>query len=87
MCLIVSGVPNSHVFGSLHDGVFDGKIITPQGTYYVERASKYSSLPSTNQSLHSVIYSEHDVHDPYHRNRTGECNLSFIFVFLAQIYL
>lgn len=64
------GISDSHVFGSIRDGVFDGKIITPKETYYVERSNKYP-LSSTNASLHSVIYSENDVHDPYHHNRTG----------------
>lgn len=67
----VEGVANSHAFGSIRDGVFDGKIITPGETFYVERAHKYA-LPSTNKSLHSVIYSERDVHDPYHHHRTGK---------------
>ncbi|CAL8109487.1 unnamed protein product [Orchesella dallaii] len=63
-------VPDSTVFGALRDGVFDGKIITPKETFYVERSQRYP-LSSTNTSLHSVIYSERDVHDPYHNNRTG----------------
>ena len=53
--------------------MFDGKIITPEGTYYVERSNKYT-LPSTNASLHSVIYGDNDVHDPYESMRTGELN-------------
>ena len=62
----------SAAFGSLVKGVFDGKIITPEETFYVERAHKYPSLPtSTNASLHSVIYSERDVVDPYHHRRSG----------------
>jgi disintegrin and metalloproteinase domain-containing protein 10 len=64
-------VAPSHAFGSIRDGVFDGKIITPQETFYIERAHKYT-LPSTNQSLHSVIYTSRDVHDPYHHLRSGK---------------
>ena len=61
----------STVFGSIQNGVFDGKIITPDGTFYVERANKYT-LPSTNASLHhSVIYKDRDVTDPYESVRTG----------------
>ena len=32
---------NSHVFGSVSDGVFEGKILTPEGSYYVEKSHKY----------------------------------------------
>ncbi|OXA56052.1 Disintegrin and metalloproteinase domain-containing protein 10 [Folsomia candida] len=66
----VDGVAQSHAFGSIRDGVFDGKIITPEETFYVERSHKYT-LPSTNESLHSVIYTDREVHDPYHHHRTG----------------
>lgn len=63
--------------------MFDGKIITPDGTYYVERANKYA-LPSTNASLHSVIYGDRDVHDPYDHMRTGELSHSFIIYCLRE---
>ncbi len=62
----------SLVFGSLRDGVFDGKIITPHETYYVERLSKYPHLTTTNSTLHSVIYADHEVKDPFHTLRTGK---------------
>jgi len=69
---VFPGVPDSHVFGSLQNGVFDGQIITPGETFFVERANKYSAhIPSTNSSLHSVIYSGNDVQDPYDHLRTG----------------
>lgn len=71
--------PASAVFGSLRDGVFDGKIITPEETFYVERSHKYP-LSSTNASRHSVIYSEQDVHDPYHQNRTGMKKATLTFI-------
>ncbi|KAK7601729.1 hypothetical protein V9T40_009170 [Parthenolecanium corni] len=63
------GEPESLVFGSLLDGVFDGQIISPSmGTYYVEKASKYfppEALKSnnTNQGFHSIVYKESDVDD------------------------
>lgn len=63
------GEPESLVFGSLLDGVFDGQIISPSmGTYYVEKASKYfppEALRSndTNQGFHSIVYKESDVDD------------------------
>ncbi|XP_065203715.1 disintegrin and metalloproteinase domain-containing protein 10-like [Planococcus citri] len=43
------GEPESVVFGSLLDGVFEGKIISPStGAYYVEKASRY--FPPRSQS-------------------------------------
>lgn len=65
----IPGEPESLVFGSLLDGVFDGQIISPSmGTYYVEKASKYfppEALKSnnTNQGFHSIVYKESDVDD------------------------
>lgn len=35
------GEPNSYVFGSILDGVFEGKIITERDAYYVEHAKRY----------------------------------------------
>nr|CAD7449553.1 unnamed protein product [Timema bartmani] len=64
------GEPGSHVFGSVSEGVFEGKIVAPWGSYYVEKAHRY--FPNTaNKTFHSVIYSESDVGDPYESFRTG----------------
>nr|CAD7201692.1 unnamed protein product [Timema douglasi] len=64
------GEPGSHVFGSVSEGVFEGKIVAPWGSYYVEKAHRY--FPNTaNKTFHSVIYSESDVGDPYESLRTG----------------
>ena len=42
---------NSHVFGSVSDGIFEGKILTPEGSYYVEKSHKYFKLnPSPPES-------------------------------------
>lgn len=35
------GDRNSYVFGSIHNGVFEGKIITERDAYYVEHAKHY----------------------------------------------
>lgn len=68
--LSVTGEPGSRVFGSILDGVFEGKIISPTGSYYVEKSNKY--FPSSaNVSFHSVVYKESDVEDPYAHQRTG----------------
>ncbi|KAI1290401.1 Disintegrin and metalloproteinase domain-containing protein 10 [Halotydeus destructor] len=60
--------PNSRVYGSLDEnGIFEGKMFTDSGTYYVERADRY--FPSLNSSQrmpgHSVIYMSEDVSHPY----------------------
>ncbi|CAK9824187.1 Disintegrin and metalloproteinase domain-containing protein 10 [Anthophora retusa] len=67
------GEPGSHVFGSISDGVFHGKIISPHGgAWYVEKAHYYFPPHEINDTLHSVIYHENDVGDPYAHFRKGE---------------
>lgn len=67
----VLGEPDSHVFGSIHSGVFEGKIITDQDAYFVEHAKHYFPNGSHNDyGFHSVIYNERDViDDPYAHKR------------------
>ncbi|XP_025152954.1 disintegrin and metalloproteinase domain-containing protein 10 isoform X1 [Harpegnathos saltator] len=67
------GEPSSHVFGSVSDGVFHGKIISPKsGAWYVEKAHYYFPPHEVNETLHSVIYHENDVGDPYADVRQGD---------------
>ncbi|KAL1132299.1 hypothetical protein AAG570_010256, partial [Ranatra chinensis] len=66
----IFGEPGSTVFGSILDGVFEGKIISPTESYYVEKASRYFP-ENKNQSFHSIVYKESDVEDPYMHKRTG----------------
>nr|CAG4643787.1 EOG090X02I4 [Lepidurus arcticus] len=62
------GEPDALAFGSLRDGIFDGKIHTKEGTFYVERSQKY--FPTHNGSqFHSVIYKDEHVIDPYEKRR------------------
>lgn len=63
------------MFGSITDGVFEGKIVSPKGSYYVEK-SKHYFPHSSNQSFHSVIYNENHVEDPYRDRRQGKYYLS-----------
>ena len=42
------GDRNSYVFGSILDGVFEGKIITERDAYYVEHAKHYFPTNRTN---------------------------------------
>nr|CAG4638307.1 EOG090X02I4 [Cyclestheria hislopi] len=66
------GEPKSLAFGSLHDGIFDGKIHSKDGVYYVEKASKYTPyLKNKTDDFHSVIYKEEHVVDPYEEFRSG----------------
>lgn len=69
------GEPGSTVFGSITNGVFEGKIVSPKGSYYVEK-SKHYFPHNSNQSFHSVIYDENHVEDPYRDRRQGKYYLS-----------
>ncbi|XP_077288969.1 zinc-dependent metalloprotease kuz isoform X2 [Arctopsyche grandis] len=64
------GDRSSTVFGSLVDGVFEGKIMSRHGSYYVEKAKHYFPHDH-NDTFHSVIYKEQDVSDPYAHVREG----------------
>uniref|UniRef100_A0AAG5DVP2 ADAM10 endopeptidase n=1 Tax=Anopheles atroparvus TaxID=41427 RepID=A0AAG5DVP2_ANOAO len=75
--------PESYVFGSIFDGVFEGKVITTDDTYYIERAKHYfpdSVKPEAHPlhqvgddepPFHSVIYKDQHVDDPYRHRRKG----------------
>ncbi|XP_050035329.1 disintegrin and metalloproteinase domain-containing protein 10-like [Dermacentor andersoni] len=63
------GEPTSHVFGALHDGVFEGRIETTKGHYYAERANKYFA---EDRPYHSIMYSANDVELPDHENDTTQ---------------
>ncbi|XP_056642317.1 disintegrin and metalloproteinase domain-containing protein 10 isoform X1 [Diorhabda sublineata] len=69
----ILGEVDSVAFGSVIDGVFEGKIMLPKkGAYYVEKARHY--FPDSdryNRTFHSVIYHEDDVEDPYAHLREG----------------
>ncbi|XP_060523585.1 disintegrin and metalloproteinase domain-containing protein 10 isoform X2 [Cylas formicarius] len=66
------GERDSTVFGSIIDGVFEGKIVSPRGSYYVEKAHHYFPLDRyPNRTFHSLIYHEDHVRDPYEGQRQG----------------
>lgn len=73
----VPGEAGSSVFGSITGGVFEGKIVSPKGSFYVEKAKHYFPH-SSNQSFHSVIYDENHVEDPYKDRRQGKYYISTI---------
>lgn len=69
----VLGEPGSHVFGSIIDGVFTGKIHTERDAYFVEHAKYYfPNGTHRDHGFHSVIYNENHVDDPYAKHRTGK---------------
>lgn len=70
----VLGEPSSHVFGSIIDGIFEGKIITDTHAYYVENAKHYfPNRTHLDHGFHSIIYNERDVvDDPYAHKRKGK---------------
>lgn len=74
----VLGEPNSYVFGSIIDGVFQGKIITDTNAYYIEHAKHYFPNNShKDYGFHSVIYDERDViDDPHADKRKPDLNLN-----------
>lgn len=60
------------MFGSILDGVFEGKIISSNGdAYYIEKTSRYFPQDHNN-TFHSIIYKESDVEDPYQHVREGK---------------
>lgn len=71
------GEPGSIVFGSLLDGVFEGKIVSPTtGAYYVEKASRYfppESLKTNDKDghFHSIVYKDSDVENPFEDEHAG----------------
>jgi len=61
----IADEPQSHVFGSLRDGIFDGQITTARdGVFFVERAHRYFPRQNLNSSQHSVIYHEKHIQHP-----------------------
>lgn len=75
------GDDKSHVFGSIIDGVFEGKIITAKDSYFVEKARHYFPNHSyVNDGFHSVIYKEKHVEDPHAEKRTGNFDYTFLVV-------
>ena len=81
------GEPKSLVYGSIIDGVFDGKIHSQDGVFYVEKAAKYFPDNTTatgnfsgRNEFHSIIYKEAHVVDPYQQHRTGICPKPLVLV-------
>jgi disintegrin and metalloproteinase domain-containing protein 10 len=68
------GEHNSYVFGSIIDGVFEGKIVSPLvGSFYVEKAKHYfPNGTHVEKGFHSIIYNEKHVEDPYDSLHKGK---------------
>lgn len=83
-CLIDEA--NSAVFGSITDGIFEGKIISPKkGNFFIEKSRKYTHPHGhlkDDEDYHSVIYKESDVDNPYHNSSSQYYKYIFItFIF------
>lgn len=62
---------DSIVHGILtEDGLFDGSILTPSESYYIEPASKYSN-ELTKNGIHTIVYKTSDVQMLPHRSHTS----------------
>lgn len=80
------GESKSHVFGSIIDGVFEGKIITNRDSYFVENAKHYfPNETHLDHGFHSIIYNEDHVDDPYSKHRHGKWNF-IMFVHLTVVW-
>ncbi|XP_077484522.1 disintegrin and metalloproteinase domain-containing protein 10-like [Amblyomma americanum] len=67
----VEADPGSRVFGSLVNGVFQGRISTGDGrSFYAEPAWMY---PAVSESGHSVFYAAEDVRFPPQLGKHGGC--------------
>ena len=65
------------MFGSISDGVFHGKIVSPRdGAWFVEKSHYYFPPHERNDTVHSIIYHENDVEDPYQHVRQGTCSIA-----------
>jgi len=62
----------SKVYGHLINGVFEGKIHSKNGTFYIERANRYNKL-NKKKNVHSVIYNAEDVIHPNTNHFEGGC--------------
>ncbi|XP_064471113.1 disintegrin and metalloproteinase domain-containing protein 10-like isoform X2 [Ornithodoros turicata] len=71
----VDGDIGSFVYGGLHDGEFEGGIITSNGSFYLESARKYFNFETP---FHSVLYDSRDVVYPHPtKTKTGSwCGLN-----------
>ncbi|KAM8714729.1 hypothetical protein ACLKA7_001138 [Drosophila subpalustris] len=80
----VIGDRNSYVFGSIHNGVFEGKIITERDAYYVEHAKHYfptnrttttattsSSTTTASTTRRSTTKNTPDNNDNSHNNNNN----------------
>lgn len=66
------------MFGSILNGVFEGKIILGDGSeYYVEPSWKYANGNEEDIDIggHSVIYADDDVEFQPHLEKNGGCGL------------
>lgn len=68
----VKGDPNSRVYGSILDGVFEGHIHTSDGhSFSVDRAAKYFKQGDRPSHYHSIIYHDNEINHAKMRVKRG----------------
>ncbi|KAK8787657.1 hypothetical protein V5799_022569 [Amblyomma americanum] len=81
-CASLPGDPGSLVYGSVVDGVFEGRISTGDGrVFYAEPSWKYSGRLS--KPGHTVFYAGEDVRLPPQLEAHGGCGLDKLQAHLA----
>lgn len=77
------------VYGSVVEGVFEGKIHAHEDTYYVEKTTKYSKdfekLNRNHTSFHSIIYSSNDVNHQHGHEIGGGCGNEKVYQWMNEI--
>ena len=64
------GIPKSHCYGSVIQGIFQGTIHLPEETYHIEKSKRFFK---DSPVFHSVIYRESDMNiDPFRERRERE---------------
>lgn len=71
----------SNVYGSLSNGIFDGRIATGDGHFFtVERLNKFYDLKINNLD-HSIIYLDKDVSSKKRRTKRNDSGeITYIFL-------
>ena len=68
--LLPAGIPKSHCYGSVIQGIFQGTIHLPEETYHIEKSKRFFK---DSPAFHSVIYRESDLNiDPFRERRERE---------------
>ena len=75
----------SHVHGHVVDGLFEGRIHSRDGTFYVERLHRYPHAQGRKKKAHSVIYRAEDVRHPQSDKFEGGCGDDQVRRWMEQV--